>query len=71
MFPQVSASMAEAKGKALTAPPDTMTSYALQRSYLIRWNQLEMLKAEWGRLKLKVEDINTVPLYKQFSELYE
>ncbi|KAL7987853.1 hypothetical protein Chor_006772 [Crotalus horridus] len=68
---QVSTSTAEAKRKALTAPPDTMTSYALQRSYLIRWKQLEMLKAEWGRLKLKVEDINTVPLYKQFSELYE
>ncbi|XP_063152758.1 coiled-coil domain-containing protein 162-like [Candoia aspera] len=69
---QVSAtSTAEAKGKALKALPDTMTSCALQRSYLIRWKQLEMLKAEWGRLKLKVEDINTVPLYKQFSELYE
>ncbi|XP_039207102.1 uncharacterized protein LOC120311541 isoform X2 [Crotalus tigris] len=68
---QVSTSTAEAKRKALTAPPDTMTSYALQRSYLIRWKQLEMLKAEWGRLKLKVEDINTVPLYKQFSQLYE
>ncbi|KAM6460286.1 uncharacterized protein PHA67_008900 isoform 3-T4 [Liasis olivaceus] len=64
-------STAEAKGKTLEAPPDTMTSCALQRSYLIRWKQLEMLKAEWGRLKLKVEDINTVPLYKQFSELYE
>ncbi|XP_060545086.1 uncharacterized protein LOC117660839 isoform X3 [Pantherophis guttatus] len=71
-FRKVSAtSTSEAKGKALTAPPDTMTSYALQRSYLIQWKQLEMLKAEWGRLKLKVEDINTVPLYKQFSELYE
>uniref|UniRef100_A0A8C6VA46 Uncharacterized protein n=1 Tax=Naja naja TaxID=35670 RepID=A0A8C6VA46_NAJNA len=63
--------LSEAKGKALTAPLDTMTSYALQRSYLIQWKQLEILKAEWGRLKLKVEDINTVPLYKQFSELYE
>ncbi|KAG8123958.1 hypothetical protein E2320_019560 [Naja naja] len=71
-FGKVSAtSTAEAKGKALTAPLDTMTSYALQRSYLIQWKQLEILKAEWGRLKLKVEDINTVPLYKQFSELYE
>ncbi|ETE69944.1 hypothetical protein L345_04247, partial [Ophiophagus hannah] len=59
-FRKVSAtSTAEAKGKALTAPPDTMTSYALQRSYLIQWKQLEILKAEWGRLKLKVEDINT------------
>uniref|UniRef100_A0A670ZBC3 Coiled-coil domain containing 162 n=1 Tax=Pseudonaja textilis TaxID=8673 RepID=A0A670ZBC3_PSETE len=69
---QVSAtSTAETKGKALIAPLDTMTSYALQRSYLIQWKQLEILKAEWGRLKLQVEDINTVPLYKQFSELYE
>ncbi|KAJ7341823.1 hypothetical protein JRQ81_007119 [Phrynocephalus forsythii] len=59
--------------KALNTPlelPDPVASCALQRSYLILWKQLEMLKAEWGRLKLKVEDINTVPLYKQFSELY-
>lgn len=63
----------KATRKALTAPlelPDPVASFALQRAYLILWKQLEMLKAEWGRLKLKVEDINTVPLYKQFSELY-
>ncbi|XP_060112839.1 coiled-coil domain-containing protein 162-like [Heteronotia binoei] len=40
------------------------------KSYLILWKQLEVTKTEWGRLKLKVDDINTVPLYKQFSEVY-
>ncbi|XP_061479532.1 uncharacterized protein LOC133383234 isoform X2 [Rhineura floridana] len=56
--------------KALMELPDSVASCTLQKSYLILWKQLEMLKAEWGRLKLKVDDINTVPLYKQFSELY-
>uniref|UniRef100_A0A8D2J5N7 Uncharacterized protein n=1 Tax=Varanus komodoensis TaxID=61221 RepID=A0A8D2J5N7_VARKO len=56
--------------KKLPELPDFMASCAFQRSYLILWKQLEMVKAEWGRLKLKVEDINTVPLYKQFSDLY-
>ncbi|XP_062980874.1 coiled-coil domain-containing protein 162-like [Elgaria multicarinata webbii] len=68
-----SATIAEASRRLPQAPlelPDSVASSALQRSYLILWKQLEMLKAEWGRLKLKVEDINTVPLYKQFSELY-
>ncbi|XP_015265094.1 PREDICTED: coiled-coil domain-containing protein 162-like [Gekko japonicus] len=40
------------------------------KSYLTLWKQLEVSKAEWGRLKLKVDDINTVPLYKQLSEIY-
>ncbi|CAM5100509.1 unnamed protein product, partial [Eretmochelys imbricata] len=56
--------------KALPRLHDPVTSRALLRSFLIIWKQLEVLKAEWGRLKLKVEDINTVPLYKQFAELY-
>uniref|UniRef100_A0A8C4WHW8 Coiled-coil domain-containing protein 162 n=1 Tax=Gopherus evgoodei TaxID=1825980 RepID=A0A8C4WHW8_9SAUR len=59
--------------KTCKAPPrlhDPVTSRALLKSFLITWKQLEVLKAEWGRLKLKVEDINTVPLYKQFAELY-
>ncbi|XP_053237610.1 uncharacterized protein LOC128410420 isoform X11 [Podarcis raffonei] len=63
----------EASGKAskaLLELPDSVASSSLQKSYLILWKQLEILKAEWGRLKLKVDDINTVPLYKQFTELY-
>ncbi|KAM9156376.1 coiled-coil domain-containing protein 162-like [Pangshura tecta] len=67
------ASWSENSRKICQAPPrphDPVTSRALLRSFLITWKQLEVLKAEWGRLKLKVEDINTVPLYKQFAELY-
>ncbi|XP_060609133.2 coiled-coil domain-containing protein 162-like [Anolis sagrei] len=67
------ATIAEASGKPSEVPselPNSMASCAPQKSYLILWKQLETLKAEWGRLKLKVEDINTVALYKQFSELY-
>ncbi|XP_053138734.1 coiled-coil domain-containing protein 162-like [Hemicordylus capensis] len=71
--PQNSATIVEASGKAskaLLELPDSMASCVLLRSYLILWKQLEVIKAEWGRLKLKVDDINTVALYKQFSELY-
>uniref|UniRef100_G1KF50 Uncharacterized protein n=1 Tax=Anolis carolinensis TaxID=28377 RepID=G1KF50_ANOCA len=67
------ATIAEASGKPSEAPLEllnSMASCAPQKSYLILWKQRETLKAEWGRLKLKVEDINTIALYKQFSELY-
>ncbi|NXL85400.1 CC162 protein, partial [Alectura lathami] len=49
---------------------DPVTSCNLLRSFLRLWKQLEILKAEWGRLKLRTEDINTVPLYKEFCEQY-
>ncbi|KAM9234693.1 LOW QUALITY PROTEIN: uncharacterized protein PS065_005276 [Dugong dugon] len=47
---------------------DALTSLALLRSFLIL-KELEVLKERWGRLKLG-QDINTVSLHKQFSELY-
>ncbi|XP_019393423.1 PREDICTED: transmembrane protein FLJ37396 isoform X1 [Crocodylus porosus] len=67
------ASLSKSSGKtskALWRQHDPLTSCTLMKSFLIIWKQLSVLKAEWGRLKLKVEDINTVPLYRQFSELY-
>ncbi|XP_030051526.1 uncharacterized protein LOC115465264 [Microcaecilia unicolor] len=51
-------------------PHDPVTAYALLRSFLIIWEQLEVFKEAWGRIKLHTEDINTLPLYKQFVELY-
>ncbi|XP_042300836.1 uncharacterized protein LOC121918885 isoform X2 [Sceloporus undulatus] len=69
-----SAIIAEGSRKISEVPlelRDSAAACATQKSYLILWKQLEMLKVEWGRLKLKVEDINTVTLYKQFSELYD
>ncbi|XP_062429060.1 coiled-coil domain-containing protein 162-like [Rhea pennata] len=56
--------------KVLLRHQDPITSCNLLRSFLILWKQLEILKAEWGRLKLRTEDINTVPLYKEFCEQY-
>ncbi|XP_078503868.1 uncharacterized protein LOC144762518 [Lissotriton helveticus] len=47
-----------------------INAYSLLRSFLKLWKQLELFKDMWGRLKLRVEEINSVPLYKQFSELY-
>ncbi|NXN38666.1 CC162 protein, partial [Rhinoptilus africanus] len=56
--------------KLLLRHHDPVISRNLLRSFLILWKQLEILKAEWGRLKLRTEDINTVPLYREFCEQY-
>ncbi|XP_009461638.1 PREDICTED: coiled-coil domain-containing protein 162-like [Nipponia nippon] len=57
--------------KLLLRHHDPVISCNLLRTFLILWKQLEILKAEWGWLKLRVEDINTVPLYKMFCEQYD
>ncbi|XP_045400100.1 uncharacterized protein LOC123633144 isoform X4 [Lemur catta] len=57
--------------KLREGPCDAVKSLALLRSFLILWKQLEVLKEHWGRLRLQGQDINSVSLYKQFSELYE
>ncbi|XP_043924848.1 uncharacterized protein LOC122799665 [Protopterus annectens] len=54
----------------MTLHQDPIKSYTILRSFLILWKQLEVFKETWGRLKLRVEDINTVALYKQFAKLY-
>ncbi|XP_063186981.1 coiled-coil domain-containing protein 162-like [Chroicocephalus ridibundus] len=56
--------------KLLLRHHDPVISHNLLRSFLIPCKQLEILKAEWGHLKLRTEDINTVPLYKEFCEQY-
>uniref|UniRef100_A0A8C0IC00 CC162 protein n=1 Tax=Bubo bubo TaxID=30461 RepID=A0A8C0IC00_BUBBB len=56
--------------KLLLRHHDPVISLNLLRSFLILWKQLEILKAEWGRLKLRTEDINTLTLYKKFCEQY-
>ncbi|XP_052607475.1 LOW QUALITY PROTEIN: uncharacterized protein LOC128118689 [Peromyscus californicus insignis] len=55
----------------LERPCDAVMSLALMKSFLILWKQLEVLKEHWGRLRLQGQEINSAPLYKQFSELYE
>ncbi|XP_062896851.1 uncharacterized protein si:ch73-242m19.1 isoform X1 [Mobula hypostoma] len=58
--------------KSLTSSKtlEPISMYRVLKSFLILWKQLEVLKDEWGRLKLGVESINTVTLYKQFCKLY-
>ncbi|XP_072499099.1 uncharacterized protein [Notamacropus eugenii] len=56
--------------RTLEKQRDPLTAYSFLRSFLIIWKQLEVLKERWGRLKLRVADVNTVALYKQFLELY-
>ncbi|XP_004422253.2 PREDICTED: coiled-coil domain-containing protein 162-like [Ceratotherium simum simum] len=54
----------------LRGPCQAVKSLALLRSLLVLWKQLEVLKEHWGQLKLRGQDINSVSLHKQFSELY-
>ncbi|XP_059501211.1 uncharacterized protein LOC125452245 [Stegostoma tigrinum] len=49
---------------------DPISVYMALKSFLILWKQLEVFKEEWGRLKLRVEQINSVSLYKQFCKVY-
>ncbi|EPQ18642.1 Coiled-coil domain-containing protein 162 [Myotis brandtii] len=55
----------------LGGPCEAVVSLALLRSFLVLWKQLEVLKEQWGRLRLRGQDITSVSLHKQFSELYE
>ncbi|XP_072594559.1 uncharacterized protein [Vulpes vulpes] len=51
-------------------PCNAVTSLAFLRSFLVLWKQLEVLKEQWGRLKLQGQDSNSLSFHKQFSELY-
>ncbi|XP_054578645.1 coiled-coil domain-containing protein 162-like [Eptesicus fuscus] len=55
----------------LGGPCAAVGSLASLRSFLVLWKQLEVLKEQWGRLRLRGQDITSVSLHKQFSELYE
>uniref|UniRef100_A0A8C0MYE2 Coiled-coil domain containing 162 n=1 Tax=Canis lupus familiaris TaxID=9615 RepID=A0A8C0MYE2_CANLF len=54
----------------LRDPCNVVTSLAFLRSFLVLWKQLEVLKEQWGRLKLQGQDSNSLSFHKQFSELY-
>ncbi|KAG9493346.1 hypothetical protein GDO78_001317 [Eleutherodactylus coqui] len=58
------------KSKPESASQDPISESTLLKSFLILWKQLECFKEQWGKQKLKVEEINTTCLYKQFCELY-
>ncbi|XP_072266302.1 coiled-coil domain-containing protein 162-like [Pyxicephalus adspersus] len=49
---------------------DPVSEYRQLGSFLILWKQLEVFKEIWGKRKLRVEEINTVHLYRQFCEVY-
>ncbi|CAD7678215.1 unnamed protein product [Nyctereutes procyonoides] len=54
----------------LRGPCNAVTSLAFLRSFLVLWKQLEVLKEQWGRLKLQGQDSNSLSFHKEFSELY-
>ncbi|KAM8953019.1 uncharacterized protein RCH25_043786 [Pelodytes ibericus] len=54
----------------LFVPHEPISVYKMLRSFLMLWKQLEFCKYRWGRMMLRVEEVDTLPLYKQFCELY-
>uniref|UniRef100_A0A8C5QPJ6 DUF4549 domain-containing protein n=1 Tax=Leptobrachium leishanense TaxID=445787 RepID=A0A8C5QPJ6_9ANUR len=54
----------------LFVPHDPISEYRLLRAFLTLWKQLEFCKNKWGKLKLHVEEIDSILLYRQFGELY-
>uniref|UniRef100_A0A4W3J7T5 Coiled-coil domain-containing protein 162 n=1 Tax=Callorhinchus milii TaxID=7868 RepID=A0A4W3J7T5_CALMI len=55
--------------KTLPKSGDLISAYTACKSFLVLWKQLEVFKEEWGRLKLGVDNINSMDLYKQFLEI--
>ncbi|XP_073483154.1 uncharacterized protein [Aquarana catesbeiana] len=49
---------------------DPISEYRQLSSFLILWKQLEVFKERWAKKKLRVEEINTIRLYRQFCEMY-
>ncbi|XP_018419238.1 PREDICTED: coiled-coil domain-containing protein 162-like [Nanorana parkeri] len=49
---------------------DPISEYRQLRSFLTLWKQLEVFKESWAKRKLRVAEINTVRLYRQFCEMY-
>lgn len=43
-----------------------LESYKLMTRFLILWKRVEVLKYDWGRRRLAVEDIDTYAKYKNF-----
>ncbi|XP_042188782.1 coiled-coil domain-containing protein 162 isoform X2 [Callorhinchus milii] len=56
--------------KTLPKSGDLISAYTACKSFLVLWKQLEVFKEEWGRLKLGVDNINSMDLYKQFCRMY-
>lgn len=43
-----------------------ISNYTKWLDFLVNWKRLELLKLDWGRRKLGVENINTEELYSKF-----
>ncbi|XP_077145694.1 uncharacterized protein LOC143807719 isoform X2 [Ranitomeya variabilis] len=70
LFPLGEKQSLKIESKLESEAQDPVSESTLLKSFLILWKQLEYFKEQWGKHKLKVEEINTVCLYRQFCELY-
>jgi hypothetical protein len=43
-----------------------MANYRRWRNFMLIWKRIELLKVDWGRRKLGVEEINTPELYSTY-----
>ncbi|XP_034153387.1 coiled-coil domain-containing protein 162-like isoform X2 [Esox lucius] len=49
---------------------DPLQVQSVLKGFLLLTKQLEVFKESWGRRQLRVEQINTLKIFKQFSSLY-
>lgn len=49
------------------ATPVLINNYKRWRNFLLIWKRLEILKLDWGRRKLGVEEINSSERYSTYS----
>ncbi|VDK35139.1 unnamed protein product [Taenia asiatica] len=62
-----SATNAEVKLSVVETP---MAAYALIKKYLILRKRVELMKREWGKRRLGLENIDTAVTFKQFTQVY-
>jgi hypothetical protein len=60
------AKLAVALNQTASSNLPLMTNYRRWRNFLLIWKRVELLKVDWGRRKLGVEDISTSELYSTY-----
>nr|XP_002124544.4 uncharacterized protein LOC100181268 isoform X2 [Ciona intestinalis] len=56
--------------KPLSKMENPLEAYRLMNCFLKLWKQLELLKLNWGKHKLHIEDINSPELFRDFSHIF-
>ena len=61
----------DVKPQRLSRTLQPIESYRHLKTFLLLWKRLEVFKYNWGRNKLKVEEINTPRLFNEYCIEYK